>query len=120
MKQIAIDAAKALTGYGYRVYMSADNNHGFYTDGKRVVSFGGQWAWCLDFSGNYACTRTGGTGWQIKREAGVPTEEQAKQYVTSNAPAWANPNPVYTTPEQHLATYCKSSGYTVFSEKAEQ
>ena len=119
MKQIAIDAAKALTSYGYRVYMSADNNHGFYTDGKRVVSFGGCWNWCLDFSGNYVATKTGGTGWQIAREVGVPNEQQAKQYVTAIAPTWANANPVYTTPEEHLATYGKSSGYTVFSEETE-
>lgn len=115
MKQIAIDTAKALTGYGYSVYMSADYEHGFYTDGKRVVSFGGCWHFSLDFSGNYAPSKQSGTGWRIATEQGIPSAKQALAYITSNAPAWANRLPVYTTPEQHLQTYGKSSGYKLFT-----
>ena len=116
--QLVNDVAKALTAYGYTVYLSKDKQHGFYTDGKRVVSFGGCWSSSVDFSGNYAQSRQYGTGWQIAKEQGVPTKEQAARFITDNG-LWANPNPVYTTPEQHLKTYGSSSGYTLFALIAE-
>jgi hypothetical protein len=115
-KQITIETAKALNEYGYTVYLSKDQDHGFYTDGNRVVSFGGQWNWSLDFSGNYLPTKVSGTGWQIARDVGVPTEDRAMAYISAEAPLWANLNPVYTTPEEHLKTYGKSSGYTLFQK----
>lgn len=116
--QLVNDVAEALASYGYTVYLSKDKQHGFYTDGKRVVSFGSFWNYSVDFSGNYAQSRQSGTGWQIAKEQGVPTKEQAARFIADNG-LWANPNPVYTTPEQHLKTYGSSSGYTLFALIAE-
>ena len=113
-KQLIAQIAQNLHSFGYTVYVSDDGRHGFYTDGKRAVSFGGQWNFCVDFSGNYKPSRTGGTGWQIATEQSDITAEQAHAYITANAPRWANANPIYTTPEQHLETYGRSSGYTQF------
>ena len=117
-KGLICAAAMALVGYGYRVWISADGRHGFYTDGRRVVSFGGPWEFMLDFSGNYRPTMSSGTGWQIAKEQGVPSAEEARAWVTANAPTWTrNAKPVYTTPDEHLKTYGKSSGYTEFFGK---
>lgn len=118
--QLVHDTATALTSYGYIVYLSKNKQHGFYTDGRRVVSFGGQWNFSLDFSGNYRSQHCG-TGWQIAKEQGVPTKEQADYWINANAPSWTdNKNPVYTTPEQHLKTYGQSSGYEKFMLNADQ
>jgi len=106
--------AEKLRGWGYDVYLSRDGRHGFYTDGARVVSFGGSWEYLIDFSGNYESTGNSGTGWGIAREMTDINENQARIYITANAPAWANRNPVYTTPEQYLKTYQKSSGFYKF------
>jgi len=116
-KQLIQHIANKLHGYGFDVYISADQRHGFYTDGKRVISFGGQWNFSVDFSGNYAPSKTSGTGWQIAKEKADITQEQAEQYINANAPHWANTNPTYTTPEQHLKTYGISSGYTKFNQE---
>lgn len=114
--QLINDIAYTLHSYGYAVYLSKDKQHGFYTDGKRVVSFGGQWNFAVDFSGNYAPTKRSGTGWSIAKEQSEITPEQAEAYIKANAPTWTgNTNPTYTTPEQHLRTYGRSSGYQAYS-----
>ena len=118
-KQLIQCIATKLHGFGYDVYVSDSGEHGFYTDGVRVVSFGGHWRWSVDFSGNYRPTKQSGTGWQIANEQTDITEDQAKAYIVANAPAWANREPIYTTPEQHLATYGKSSGYQKFIQSEE-
>lgn len=113
--QLITQIAEKLCSFGYDVYLSKDKRHGFYTDGKRVVSFGGHWNFFVDFSGNYAPTKTSGTGWGIAREQSDITQEQAEKYIKANAPRWTgNIDPIYITPEQHLKTYGKSSGYSKF------
>ena len=117
-KQLIQNIAQALHSYGFDVYISADGRHGFYTDGRRVVSFGGQWNFSVDFSGNYAPSKTSGTGWQIAAEQADISKEQADAYISAHAPHWTgNTNPIYTTPEQHLKTYGISSGYTKFNQE---
>lgn len=114
-KQLINHIAEKLHGYGYTVYLSASGEYGFYTDGDRVVSFGGHWSTMVDFSGNYAPSRESGTGWGIAKEQTDITREQADAYVKADAPSWTrNKNPIYTTPEQHLKTYGQSSGYVKF------
>ena len=113
-KQLIQSIAEKLHTWGYDVYLSRDGRHGFYTDGARVVSFGGSWETMVDFSGNYRPTKESGTGWGIAKEMVDITQDQARAYVTANAPSWANRNPVYTGPAQHLATYGESSGYSKF------
>ena len=117
-KQLIQQIANKLQSFGYTVYLSADGRHGFYTDGTRVVSFGGHWDYFVDFSGNYEQSKNSGTGWQIAKEQTDITADEAKAYLTANAPSWTgNTNARYTTPEQHLLTYGKSSGY---QKKGEQ
>lgn len=111
-KELIKSTADKLTKYGYTVFLSDDQRHGFYTDGRRVVSFGGQWNFMIDFSGNYTPSKTSGTGWGIASEKTDITAAQAARYIEANAPSWTgNTSPTYTTPEQHLKTYGKSSGY---------
>ena len=113
-QQLIKDIAKQLISYGYTVYLSSDGKYGFYTDGNRCVSFGGSWQFCVDFSGNYKSSKDG-TGWRIAEEKVSISEDEAREYIQSNAPLWATREKVaYTTPEQHLKTYGKSSGYTQF------
>jgi len=114
-KELIQQIAKKLHAFGYTVYLSKDERYGFYTNGKRVVCFGGSWEFFVDFSGNYMPSKRSGTGWQIATEQTDITEHQAKAYIEANAPHWTrNLDPIYTTPEQHLKIYGKSSGYTKF------
>jgi hypothetical protein len=118
-KELIQNIAKQLKSYGYTVYIAKSGEYGFYTDGEKVVSFGGSWCFSVDFSGNYKSERmtSTGTGWQIAKEMGIITEEQAEQFIKACAPHWAtNGIPVkYTTPEQYLKTYGSSSGYVEFT-----
>jgi hypothetical protein len=96
-RELIQQVADKLHGFGYEVHISADGRHGFYTDGKRAVSFGGQWNFSVDFSGNYEPSRTSGTGWQIATEQSDISEEQSASYIKANAPSWTgNTNPTYT------------------------
>ena len=113
--QIIQNIAENLHKYGYDVYLSKDKCYGFYTNGKRVVSFGGSWQFCVDFSGNYKQSKESGTGWGIAKELTDISEEDANAFINANAPSWTrNKNPIYTTPDQHLKTYGNSSGYAKF------
>lgn len=114
-KDLIAAIAAQLKSYGYRVYLSSDKTYGFYTDGNRVVSFGGQWRFSVSFSGNYRSTRSG-TGWVMEdgKELTSVNQEQAERFIKAHAPRWATGGEVvtYTTPEQHLKLYGASSGYT--------
>jgi hypothetical protein len=113
--QLVHHIAEKLYSYGFDVYISKSKDYGFYTNGKRVVSFGGSWCFSLDFSGKYKPHGNSGTGWQIAKELSDISEEQAHEFISASAPDWTgNKNAIYTTPEQHLATYGKSSGYVKF------
>lgn len=117
-KQLIQYLASKLHSFGYVVYISKNGEYGFYTDGFKVVSFGGHWNFCVDFSGNYKST-TCGTGWCLHRgkELVDITEEKAARFLMELAPQWATRGErvTYTTPEQHLKTYGASSGYVLFS-----
>lgn len=119
-QELVRETALALTSYGFDVYLSKTGEHGFYTDGVRIVSFGSPWNSSLDFCGNYHPSRLSGTGWQITKDHGVPTKEEADRWIKENSPGWCkNPTSIYTTPEQHLKTYGASSGYTKFSPEGD-
>lgn len=119
-KELIGEISEALVSYGYDVYVSGSGEYGFYTDGQRVISFGGSWAFCVNFSGNYKSDAPGqtGTGWQIVKDQGIPTKEEAEDYIRANAPSWAvgSARFTYETPEQHLATYGDSSNFAKFDE----
>jgi hypothetical protein len=118
-KELIQNIAKQLKSYGYKVYIAKNGEYGFYTEGVKVVSFGGSWCFSVDFSGNYSSKemRQTGTGWQIAKDMGVITKEQAEQFIKTGAPHWATSGiPVkYTTPEQYLKMYGSSSGYVEFT-----
>lgn len=94
---------------GYRVFIAARGEYGFYTDacGSRVVCFqydlGG-----INFSGNYKTEqpRTTGTGWRLEVAGFTDMFNQV-------APEWAvgRFKWTYTTLAQHLATFQASSKY---------
>lgn len=117
-QEMAHELARALVGYGLTVYLSKNEEYGFYTDGTRVVSFGTGIAG-LSFYGNYspsATSATSGTGWAIAKDRGVPSSLEAERWLKTNAPSFCNnPSPSYTSPEKYLATY-GSSGFTIFKE----
>lgn len=102
-KRIAMEFARDCKQKGFDAYLAARGTYGFITDGKRVVSF--QMDLGLSLSGNYKPSRNSGNGWRM--EDGISIEEA----MTTDAPRWANVNPVYTTPADYLAMYQKSSQY---------
>ena len=114
-KQLVKHFADKLVSFGYTVYIAKSGTYGFYTDGKRCVSFGGMWNFSLDISGNYKSTNCG-TGWQIAREVCDIHIFAAKKWISQNPPFWATNGEkvTLTTPEQHLKTYGKSNGYTEY------
>jgi hypothetical protein len=112
--EMIIETARMLVDLGYTVYLSKNKDYGFYTNRLRVVSFGGCWSFSLDFSGNYQSSHDG-TGWLIVSGRELTTEDAA-DYIAMNAPRWATTEKVrYTTPEQYLAMYGVSSGFTQFT-----
>lgn len=118
-QELIAHIAQQLKSYGYTVYVAKSGDYGFYTDGSRVVSFGGYWNFSVDFSGNYRAgenARSCGTGWQMeggKELTGIDMYT-AERFIKADAPRWATQGyaVTYTTPEQHLKTYGSSSGYT--------
>ena len=110
-QQMLAELVPVLRSYGYEVYLSKNQEYGFYTDGTRVVSFGTGIAG-LSFYGNYSPSVTSGTGWAIAKNREEPSSIEAERWIKACAPSfYNNPNPNYTTPEQYLKTY-QSSGFT--------
>ena len=114
-KQLVKYFANKLVSFGYTVYIAKSDDYGFYTDGERCISFGSMWNFSLDISGNYKSTNCG-TGWQIAREICDFDKAEAEKWINTNPPFWATNGEkvTLTTPEQHLKTYGKSSGYTEY------
>jgi hypothetical protein len=116
-KQLVSEVCRALIEYGYIVYISGSGEHGFYTDGKKVVSFEGAWGTSINYTGNYISKRCG-TGWQISADGGIPSRDIAAAFIAESAPRWATEGEAVkaTTPGQQLKIYGASSGYSLFSE----
>ena len=118
-KQLVARIAEKLHSFGYRVFIAHTGEYGFFTDGNRVVSFGGTWNWSVDFSGNYR-SKSCGSGWQIEKELCGITQEQADSFIRKNPPHWeTNGEQVkLTTLDQHLCMYQSSSKYTEMLREA--
>jgi len=88
---------------GLRVFIAERGTYGFYTDntGKRIVSF--QLDSSLTFSGNYK-SKSNGTGWRICE--GLPSN--FTKLLSINSPFEFDH---YTTLDEHLNMYQKSSKY---------
>lgn len=113
-KQQAIkELATAIKAQGFRVFIAKNGEYGFYTDqdGAKVISFqcnlGG-----FSCSGNYKTNQPQktGTGWQITDDF---TQDQARGAFEQTPPRWAVGKAKwhYTTLDQHLDQYQKSSVY---------
>lgn len=114
-QEIITAVAAQLQSYGYAVYLAKNQQHGFYTNGVRIVCF--EYSTQLKFSGCYRSQKDG-TGWVMDHNSNGISAERADSFIEANAPRWATrENVAYTTPEQHLKTYGSSSGYTLYVPK---
>lgn len=108
--------AKRISALGFTVFIAKSGDYGFITDDKRerVLSFG--WR-DYNLSGNYGPPSTeSGTGWQMSQTPGdLRTAEDVQRALYATAPDWTRRGDKgwkhYTTVDQHLAHYGKSSGY---------
>lgn len=111
----AHDFAQRIKALGFVVYLAKQRHYGFVTDdtGARALSFA--FNGCEDaLGGNYGPpSKESGTGWrmdQTPQSLKTADDVRAALYATASrfcGKGWKN----YTTAEQHLATYAKSSGY---------
>jgi hypothetical protein len=112
-REMINEVAQMILAKGYRVFIAESGTHGFYTDaqGSKVIGFqhvlGG-----VTVSGNYKTSNPSstGTGWQI---AGCFDPAEIDNSFAAHAPHWAVGLAKwrFTTLEEHLKTYGKSSGY---------
>ena len=113
-KQIQ-EVATKIKEHGFDVYIAEKGTYGFYTDqsGERVCSFASDIV--LSFSGNYKGNIRTGSGWR-QDTPDLDSFEDLQSTLDCYAPRWAtNGEKVdYTTLEQHLATYQKSSKFKKF------
>ena len=79
------------------------------------------WNFSLDIRGNYKSNRCG-AGWQITKEICDFDESDAEKWISENPPHWATNGEkvTLTTPEQHLKTYGKSSGYVEYKDTSNE
>lgn len=109
-RQIA-ESAKA---GGFRAFLAARGNYGFYTDcgGSRVVSFQVNGLEEV-VSGNYVTSEPHktGSGWRIADTIEI---DKLTEYFAARAPFWAVGNATVrpTTLSEHLERYGASSQYT--------
>ena len=109
--RVVAEVTEGILASGLRVFLASSGGYGFFTnaDGSAVVSFQAD----LDgvtFSGNYKTSepRRTGTGWRIDENcADFPA------MLSARAPQWATGDATwqYTTLQEHLTTYDKSSKY---------
>ena len=107
------ELVKELHKEGLRVFLSKAGTYGFFTntEGNRVVSFGKNY-FAIDFSGNYITDnpKQTGTCWRLNSE----NFSSYKDLLKCSAPPWALGAAKiirYTTLEDKLKQYGKSSGY---------
>ena len=107
------ETAGKIKAAGYRVFLSESREYGFYTDknGTKVVSFQTDLSG-IPFSGNYKTSKpmTTGTGWRIADN----DNGNYRKMFNAMPPSWAvhDSQWSFTTLEQHLKTYQKSSRYS--------
>ncbi len=110
-EQIA-EIAKDIKSKGYRVFIAERGTYGFFTDkeGSRIISFQCE-SGVFSFSGNYKTNnpKSTGTGWRITED--LPYNYD--QLFAACPPYWAIGQATwkYTTLDQHLSVYDKSSKY---------
>ncbi len=112
-QEIVRELAEEMLAAGFRVFLAESGTHGFYTnrEGTRVVSFQYRLVGSgVEFSGNYKSEDPArwGTGWCIETSDKV----NFKEILNATPPRWAATAYMFTTLDQHLETYQRSSKYT--------
>ena len=106
-----LEVSEEIKKQGFQVFVANSGEYGFYTDGKKVISFQIEFG-SIAFSGNYKTDnpRSTGNGWRICDS--IPAS--LTDTLNSMPPQWAvgNSRWTFTTLKQHLDTYQKSSRYT--------
>lgn len=99
---------------GFRVFIAESKSHGFYTDnsGSKLISFQNDLSG-IQFSGNYRTSKPSqtGSGWILNVDN--TSKFDIKSIFNEIPPYWATAGSkwAYTTLEQHLKMYGKSSKY---------
>lgn len=115
-KQVINELSQAIINAGYRVFIAESGTYGFFTDneGTKVISFQYDLG-SVSFSGNYKTDngRQTGTGWRISEQIDL-TKSGIDSLFNTIPPRWAvgNSNWKFTTLDQHLNTYQRSSRYS--------
>lgn len=114
-KKLAQEMVGLIKKAGFRAFLAEQGDYGFFTDqqGSRVVCFeiglGG-----IGLSGNYKTSepKKTGSGWRITDSGG--RVDSVTDAFAACPPQWAINNAKwrFTTLDEHLATYQKSSRYT--------
>lgn len=112
---VALEFAEAVAALGFEVRISTEktangpvpSTWGMISDadGDRVCYFQAEeFNGGVSVSGCYRASKKSGTGWRIRDGVAVENVTRAAVigWLTANAPAWANPNPVYLTRDEYL------------------
>lgn len=95
---------------GLRVFLAESGTYGFFTnkEGSRVVSFQTEYLH-FAFSGNYKAVdgKRSGSGWRITTDH----TGNYSQLLNAYPPSWCGEIKSFTTLDEYLATYQKSSKY---------
>lgn len=116
-KEAIAELVPVITKAGYRVFIAEQGNYGFFTDsdGTRIVSFAASGLAGPTASGNYKTSKPQqtGTGWRITDSFLPKTSHDIEEIFKAYPPQWALrcDSWSYTTLEQYLDTYQRSSKY---------
>ena len=109
--------AESMVDAGYRAYIAEGGTYGYFTDGKKVVSF--QYDLCgFKYGGNYVTSdgHSCGTGWRLD------DNDSFSGLISQTPPYWTgvqNTQWHYTSLEEHRKQFQRSSKYKeVIVEKA--
>lgn len=117
-QQTAREFANKAKELGFTVYLAKSETYGLITDKNkdRVLSFQSDFG-LVKVSGNYQPQGGIGTGWEIAKDldSNDLNQRQLDLFLNAIAPNWAVGNAIYpvkySTLENHLEAYQKSSKY---------
>ena len=114
-RELATAFARRLHDLGFETYLSKDGCYGFFTnhDASRIVTFqADHYAMGVCIYGAYEPSKNNGTGWRIYDGLTPPrSNDDVKIWLAAVPPFTRNPWTPYTTRNQHLARYQRSSKF---------